>query len=173
MFVLKTMTFHLLDAISQMSLNCVKWVSLLPDLELRLTSKIQVRAVSEDVGQKRGLAALPAAMSSHTCSLQAPPAPSLSDADRQPPSTRLWTAQTEPSFATCLPSLSISLQRRRGHINTHSSPSTRGQASSSVCSELLHLPHSECSVWAVNPLPFHLLHSSRFSRAAHHFLIKQ
>lgn len=64
----------------------------------------------------------PTATSSRTCSLQAPPALSLGDADRQPPSTRLWMAPTEPSSAACLPSLPISLQRRHRHANTHSPP---------------------------------------------------
>lgn len=133
MFVLKTMTFHLLDGISQMSLNCVKWVSLLPDLELRLTSRIQVRTVSEEVSQQKALAAHSYV---HT-HLQPPgsPALSLGDADRQPPSTRLWMAPTEPSSAACLPAFASHQPAKETSARKHTQPpSTRGQASSSVCS---------------------------------------
>lgn len=77
----------------------------------------------------------PTATSSRTCSLQAPPALSLGDADRQPPSTRLWMAPTEPSSAACLPAFASHQPAKETSARKHTQPpSTRGQASSSVCS---------------------------------------
>lgn len=135
MFVLKTMTFHLLDGISQMSLNCVKWVSLLPDLELRLTSRIQVRTVSEEVSQQKALAARGPQLRPHTPAASRLPqhCPWVTLTDSLQARDSGWHRLSPAPPPACLPSLPISLQRRHRHANTQP-PSTRGQASSSVCS---------------------------------------
>lgn len=124
MFVLKTMTFHLLDGISQMSLNCVKWVSLLPDLELRLTSRIQVRTVSEEVSQQKALAAHGPQLRHHTPAASRLPqhCPWVTLTDSLQARDSGWHRLSPAPPPACLPSLPISLQRRHRHANTHSPP---------------------------------------------------
>lgn len=146
MFVLKTMTFHLLDGISQMSLNCVKWVSLLPDLELRLTSRIQVRTVSEEVSQQKALAARGPQLRHHTPAAsrlpQHCPWVTLTDSLQARDSGWLRLIPALPPACLRFPSAC------KGDIGTqtHTAPQHEGTGQQLGLQQLLHLSHSECSV---------------------------
>lgn len=84
-----------------------------------------------------------------------------------------WLHWNQPVSAFHLSADKI-IMKKKNQKPKASPRSTKRTSGLFNCRELFHLSHSTyCSVWTDNLPPFHVRCGGHFSRAAHHFLIKQ